>query len=191
MALMQTLRQTRNGSVPFGSLAIVESVGQLKRRITMINRCKDRAPRILLAALVSLLLTVVVFSKAAHAVGSATGDQKAAVFSGIKTWLAEVDGGKYALSWTDASSLFKTQVGSDKWVEMLTDVRAPLGKCVQRAKVSFAFEKNPDPKGVIKGDFAMVQFESSFENMKHAVETVAFFKEADGTWKAAGYVIRP
>ncbi|MGH7995118.1 MAG: DUF4019 domain-containing protein [Opitutaceae bacterium] len=49
----------------------------------------------------------------------------------------------------------------------------------------------PTPTGKIKGEFLVVQFEASFENMKYAVETVSFVKEVDGTWKPAGYLIRP
>ena len=47
------------------------------------------------------------------------------------------------------------------------------------------------PNGVVKGEWVIMQFESSFENLKSATETVTFTKEADGTWKAAGYLIRP
>ena len=44
---------------------------------------------------------------------------------------------------------------------------------------------------MVKGDFVIAQFDSSFENMKYARETVTFEKEADGTWRAAGYYIKP
>jgi hypothetical protein len=42
-----------------------------------------------------------------------------------------------------------------------------------------------------KGTFIVAQFETSFENMKFARETVCFEKETDGTWHAAGYFIKP
>jgi hypothetical protein len=35
-----------------------------------------------------------------------------------------------------------------------------------------------------------MQFDTSFENKKSAVETVTFMREKDGTWKAAGYYIK-
>jgi hypothetical protein len=74
---------------------------------------------------------------------------------------------------------------------MLTNVRTPLGKCSGRREVSLAIEKDPDPKGIVKGTFAIAQFESSYDNLKHAVDTVTFMREKDGAWKAAGYYIRP
>ena len=190
-ALVRTLRHTRGAAVPFGALAIVESLKHLKRRIAMINRYQKKAPRIVLAGVVSLLLAVVVFSKLARAADSTPADPKIAVAASVQTWLREIDGGHYEQSWKDASTFFRSHVSVEKWVGLANGTRFPLGKCIQRQQVSLAFEKDPDPKGVIKGDFAMVQFESSFENMKHAVETVSFYKEADGTWKAAGYYIHP
>jgi beta-lactamase regulating signal transducer with metallopeptidase domain len=191
-ALVRSLRHARDTAVPFGSFAIVESVNHLKKRLTMINRYRFKSPRILLTGALSLLLASVICSLSARADDGASSDPKVAVSAAIQDWLREVDGGQYKQSWKDASTLFQSKVTADQWEGALNSVRTPLGKCTQRQQVSVAFQKDPPgPAGVTKGDFAIVQFQSSYDNLKHASETVSLFKEADGTWKAAGYFIRP
>jgi hypothetical protein len=37
----------------------------------------------------------------------------------------------------------------------------------------------------------IAQFTSSFDNLQSARETVTFEKQADGSWRAAGYFIKP
>lgn len=191
-ALVRTLRQSREGVVPFGSLAIVESVEHLKRRIAMINRYPNKAPRILLAGVVSLVLTVGVFSKMAHAADSTSSSAEADITASAQAWLAEFDGGHYEQCWKDASSFAQTRLSMEKWVESANRGKNCFGKCAQRQEVSLAFKKDPIFNGVLfKGEFAFVKFKSSFENKKQAVENVNFYKEADGTWKVADYHIRP
>ncbi len=48
----------------------------------------------------------------------------------------------------------------------------------------------PTGKEIIKGDFVIAQFETSYANMKYNIETVTFQKEG-GAWKASGYFIKP
>ena len=44
--------------------------------------------------------------------------------------------------------------------------------------------------GAPDGNYVVMQFATSFENKKDAVETVTFMREKDGKWKAAGYYIK-
>ena len=37
----------------------------------------------------------------------------------------------------------------------------------------------------------IAQYESVYENLRVARDTITFAKEADGTWKAASYYIKP
>ncbi len=184
-ALVRTLRQIRGAAVPFGALAIVESVQQLKRRMKMksIVTCY-KSPRILLTDVLLLPLPswpAMIFSGPSRAAGCAPSpDPKAAAVAGMQTWLKEIDTGQYDASWKDASTLFKSHVSDEAWVGDMDRVRTPLGKCDSRRQVSVILEKDvPTPKGVIKGEFAVAQLESSFENMKHTCvpRTVSFYKE--------------
>jgi beta-lactamase regulating signal transducer with metallopeptidase domain len=191
-ALVRALRQCRPASVPFGAMAIVESVHHLKRRITMIKRYHDKSPRILLAGFASIVLAAVVCSISVRAADTAPADPKAAALASAQTWLLGIDGGQYKQSWKDASTAFQKQVTAEQWEEMLKSAREPLGKCDQRKEVSAALQKDPPtPNGVLKGEFVILQFASSFENLKSAGETVTFTKEEDGSWKAVGYYIHP
>jgi Protein of unknown function (DUF4019) len=118
-------------------------------------------------------------------------DQKNAAVAAMKGWLTAIDAGDYAASWKESAPTFQKAVSSEQWVQALTGVRSPLGKCLSRTLAS-ALEQTevPTPKGPLKGDFVIAQFDTSFENLQYAVETVTFEKAGD-TWKAAGYYIKP
>ncbi len=74
----------------------------------------------------------------------------------------------------------------------LNGARTPLGKCTGRKLASAMHQTSvPAPEGVVKGDYVIAQFNTSFENLQYAVETVTFEKAADGTWKASGYYVKP
>ena len=111
----------------------------------------------------------------------------------MQTWLGEIDAGNYAKSWSDAAKNFQKAVTSDQWVAALNGVRTPLAKSIGRKLASAAYQTVVPKPGVemVKGDFVIAQFDSSFENLKYARETVTFEKEADGVWRAAGYYIKP
>jgi beta-lactamase regulating signal transducer with metallopeptidase domain len=191
-ALVRALRRCRRAAVPFGAMAIVESVHHLKRRITMIKRYHDKSPRILLAGFVSIVLAAVVCSISVRAADTAPSDPKLAALASAQPWLLGIDNCQYKQSWKDASTAFQKQVTAEQWAGMLNGARAPLGKCNQRKEVSAAYQKDPlTPNGVVKGEFVIMQFETSFENMKSAGETVTFTKDEDGTWKSVGYYIHP
>jgi beta-lactamase regulating signal transducer with metallopeptidase domain len=189
--LLKTLRQC-SGGAPFGALAIGESLNQLKRRMLMIRlypaRLRWNAPAwlatVLFAAILGWLPTVSAQEDTASAKKDAT--------DAMLPWLAEMDSGDYAKSWSDASSSFQKAVSSDQWVSMSQAVRTPLGKLISREQVSALYDESiPGPGGkVVPGPFVIAQFKTSFENMKYAVETVSFDK-IDGTWREAGYLIKP
>ena len=192
-ALLQTLRQTEAGAVPFGALAIGESIHHLRRRITMINYHQNKSSRYLLTGLVTLFLAAIVIAQpASTAAGDKSPDPKAAAVAAMQNWLKEIDAGQYEQSWKDASGQFQKTNTSQKWVEALNHYRAPLGKCNDRRLVSAALQKDLlRGQTVAKGEFAMIQFESSFENLKYAVETVGCQKGDDGVWRSTGYYVKP
>jgi len=114
-------------------------------------------------------------------------EQTAAVTAAQK-WLAEIDDGNYAASWTDASDYFQGAISQDKWVAALESVRKPLGELKIRT-VDSAVTETQLP-GAPGGKYVVMQFETAFSKMKTATETVTFSLEADGTWKACGYYIK-
>ena len=144
------------------------------------------------SALVLTLSALMAFLPALADDDAQAAAKKEAV-TAIQTWLGEIDSGNYAKSWDDSAKSFQTAITSDKWGAALDGVRTPLGKSLSRTLASAAYQTVvPKPGGdAIKGDFVIAQFDSSFQNLKYARETVTFEKEPDGLWRAAGYYIKP
>ncbi len=105
-----------------------------------------------------------------------------------QTWLAMVDDGQYARSWDQASELFRNAITQDKWVSALEGVRKPLGKLLSRSVLST--QTATHLPGAPDGQYAVMQFNTSFANKQSSVETVTFMLEKDGQWRAAGYYIK-
>ena len=129
-----------------------------------------------------VLAGLMAFSSLAWA--AATNDQ--AQPSG-EAWLGLIDLGKYAESWSESSSLFKSHVEVQKWAEMVKAARAPLGAKASRKLQSVKFLKTMP--GAPDGNYALIIFDSSFTNKASAVETLTMMDDG-GVWRAAGYFIR-
>ena len=105
-----------------------------------------------------------------------------------ESWLALVDQGDYAASYDQASSMFKSALTKEKWVDTSKAVRSPLGKLVSR-KLQNAQYTTQLP-GAPDGQYVVVQYQTSFENKKEAVETVIMQLDKDGQWRVSGYFIK-
>jgi len=188
--LLKAIRGANGLTTPFGSLAIGESIHNLKRRITMINQYEHKTPHIILTSSLLALMTAVFILKPLQA--EDISDVKALAISAMQSWLTEIDQHQYEQSWKDASPFFQKALLSNDWVHALDSVRTPLGKCKERKLASALHQTEvPSPKGSLKGDFMVAQFNTSFENLAYAVETVTFEKTTDDSWKASGYYIKP
>jgi Flp pilus assembly protein TadD len=99
----------------------------------------------------------------------------------IEAWLHLMDGGQYAESWRQASESFRALVSQDTWVDKSENIRKPLGRLLSRKM----------DKAETNSRFFIVTYDSSFENLKAATETVTFASEPDGQWRAAAYLIVP
>jgi hypothetical protein len=113
--------------------------------------------------------------------------EKAAVSAAIH-WLALVDGGKYAESWSAAAAYFQVAVTESQWTQSLQSVRAPLGKLVSRKVMRKSYHTTLP--GAPDGEYVVIQFQTSYENKKSAVETVTPMVDPDGEWRVSGYYIR-
>ena len=103
-------------------------------------------------------------------------------------WLAVVDKGDYAASYERASSLFKSAVSKDDWVQKVKAVRDPLGKVISR-KLQSAQYTTTIP-GAPDGEYVVCQYQTSFENKKSAIETVVTMLDKDEQWRVSGYFIK-
>lgn len=105
-----------------------------------------------------------------------------------KTWLALIDEEKYGESWETAAVYFKNATTKEKWEQMLTAVREPLGKLVSRELKSKIYKKSLP--GAPDGEYVVIQFTTSFENKKSGIETVTPMLDRDGKWRVSGYYIK-
>lgn len=118
----------------------------------------------------------------------AAGTREEQAQRAAESWLALVDSGSYAQSWEAAASAFKTAISGDQWKQALDSARTPLGKVGARKLISAQYKR--ELPGAPDGDYVVIQFDTSYENKKAAVETVTLMLEKDGGWKVAGYFIR-
>ena len=104
-----------------------------------------------------------------------------------EAWLSGIDAGGYETSWNDAAEFFRKSITAEAWSDAMTKARKPLGAVKSRKLVKA--EKADTLPGAPDGEYIVMRFETSFEAKEKAAEIVTFMKQADGTWKAAGYFI--
>lgn len=105
-----------------------------------------------------------------------------------KSWLALVDAGKYAESWSAASPTFQSQVTKDQWASAAGAVRGPLGK-IQKRTLTRGQRASSLP-GVPPGDYSVLVYAADFEKRGAATETAILTRDADGKWRVSGYFIK-
>lgn len=137
--------------------------------------------KIVCLVVIGLILTVIA------AVGGSPEKEKPAVAL-AERWLGLVDQGKYAESWEEAAALFRNSINQGQWEQSLQAVRRPLGKLITR-KIRTKTYRTSLP-GAPDGEYVVIEFESSFENKKSAVETVTPMMDKDGKWRVSGYYIK-
>lgn len=104
-------------------------------------------------------------------------------------WLALVDAGKYEESWNRAHSLFKAQVTKEQWVAGATDLVSRLGNLkARKLKEAVATRSLP---GAPDGDYTVFTYDSSYQNLPAATDTLVTATDTDGTWRVTGYFVKP
>jgi hypothetical protein len=124
---------------------------------------------------------------AVSGVAAEPGKEKTAV-SAAEKWLSLVDEGKYGGSWKEAAEYFRNAVKQEQWEQSAQAVRKPLGKLLSRKVKSTAY--NTSLPGAPDGEYVVIEFSTSFENKKSAIETVTPMMDKDGKWRVAGYYIK-
>lgn len=103
-------------------------------------------------------------------------------------WLPLLDEGKDGESWDEAGQWLQQTTPRQMWCDLYATQRRVMGKLVSRAveskQYATTFPGRPD------GEYVMIQYKTVFEKKKAAGEMVVVSLEEDGTWRAAGYLIR-
>jgi hypothetical protein len=160
---------------PITRLLMAYSFGSMKiwRKIDLLRN-----------VLIGLVLIAMILVSVAFGADTSQKDALAAA----ENWLAMIDHGEYAKSWQEAAAYFKTVITEGEWVQSMQEVRKPLGKLISR-KVKSLTPKTSLPN-TPKGEYVVIQFETSFEKGKSGLETVTPQLERDGKWRVAGYHIQ-
>ena len=118
----------------------------------------------------------------------ANEEKEAAALAAAKKWLGLVDAGEYGESWETAAAYFKSTVTKEYWQQALPAVRKLFGEPVSRKLGSITYTQSlpaaPD------GEYVVIQIATTFENKKHAIETVIPMLDSDGEWRVSGYFIK-
>ena len=132
-----------------------------------------------------LILSGTLVSGRSHA---ETASREAEAQAAARAWLALVDGGKYADSWSTAASLFRNAVTKEQWTQQVAAVRDPLGAVLERKVKSSRYSTSLP--GAPDGEYVVLQFSTRYANKKAALETVTPMRDKDGAWRVSGYFIR-
>lgn len=138
--------------------------------------------------IISILLLAAICGAMAH---PAHADGKAAVEQAKKAagaWLKLVDEGKYRESWEQAATFFKDRITAERWEQLVSGARKPLGAVVSREFKSAHYSTSLP--GAPDGQYVVIQYDTSFENKKSAVETITPLLDKDGQWRVSGYFIK-
>ncbi|HEX5631805.1 MAG TPA: DUF4019 domain-containing protein, partial [Gemmatimonadales bacterium] len=103
-------------------------------------------------------------------------------------WIAFVDQGQYAESWSATGQLFQANMQQQQWVQTLTGARTPPGTVVSREVAGS--EIRTELPGAPPGQYALVSFATNFQNKPDIIETVTMMDES-GQWKVVGYSANP
>ncbi len=136
----------------------------------------------------TIFLAATLAGSSAGALAGREDNAEAAAVEAAKQWLALVDKGEYTSSWESSAEYFRGNITKDKWRQVLTGTRKPLGEVTSRTvKAKHYATALP---GAPDGEYVVIQFETAFENKRSAVETVTPMKQKNGAWRVSGYFIK-
>ena len=133
-------------------------------------------------------LVIVLVGATVSGVGARAADGTEAAVSAAEAWLAHMDGADYAAGWRDGAAILKAAVTVKEFARALASARTPLGQLISRKLISK--QRTRSLPGAPDGDYVVIQYETRFVNKAQAVETITPMRQADGSWKVAGYYIR-
>lgn len=113
--------------------------------------------------------------------------EKALIQQQALNWLSLVDNGDYIAGWQASDALVHSQVTAQQWQEAVSQARSVFGKNQERSIQSL--DVMTQLPGLPDGEYAMLVFNSKFENKANSIETLPMSK-ASGEWKPIGYFIR-
>lgn len=114
-------------------------------------------------------------------------DPRPIAAAAAQAWLALIDNGQYGASWETAAAYFKNTITKEYWQQSISAIRKPLGRLVARELRAGTYTRSLP--GAPDGEYVVLQFLSSFENKKTAIERVIPMLDKDGIWRVSGYYL--
>ncbi len=137
--------------------------------------------------MLGVAVTVCLLAGSAMADGEQPAKEEAAKRT-AQAWLELVDGKSYDQSWETAGSLLRGAMPKEQWAQTIGGVRSPLGGLVSRNLLSAQYAS--ELPGAPDGEYFIIQYQTTFENKRSAVETTTLMREQDQSWKVTGYFIK-
>jgi hypothetical protein len=123
-----------------------------------------------------------------HVDAAAPPEAEKAAQQAAQSWLALFDSGKYEENWEQASQGLKDIADKQDFIESLATARGRTGKVVTRKLKSSVYTTKL--AGSPDGQYVVIQYESSFENLGSAIEVLVPMLDKDGKWRVSGYSVR-
>ena len=102
-------------------------------------------------------------------------------------WLEAIDSGQYEQAWESSSSLLKKPLSPHMLERTIGAARRDFGAVQSRRQVSAVRETSMP--GAPRDDYAVLTFQTRFENRSSQItETITPHLE-EGTWKVSGYYL--
>ena len=145
--------------------------------------------RLHLAAAILLLSVAVAQLATAQQAATDTAAARVVAERAARDWLAVVDSGRYAESWTQASTVFRAAVTQPDWERTVGIARGPFEPFGARHLLGARyFTQLP---GAPPGEYVVLQFSTAVGGGRQVIEMITPMKEADGTWRVSGYYVHP
>lgn len=98
-----------------------------------------------------------------------------------------LDKGQYSESWTKGAAIFQRTISQKEWDMALKLARRRLGAVQSRSLK----DERPayDPKGLPKGVYMVVEFNTSFQKAQNSGELLTLMRESDGKWRVLTYQV--
>lgn len=130
-----------------------------------------------LTFIIATLLLILSNQTQAH-----TSDAEAAALA----WLEAIDSGQYEQAWENSSTLLKVPLSPNMLSRTISAARRDFGTVQSRRRVSLTHETSMP--GAPRGDYAILTFQTNFENRPKITETITPHLE-EGTWRVSGYYV--
>ena len=101
-------------------------------------------------------------------------------------WLEAIDSGQYEQAWEASSPLLKKPLSPHMLERTIGAARRDFGAVQSRRRVSAVRETSMP--GAPRGDYAVLTFQTRFENRPQITETITPHFE-EGAWKVSGYYL--